>query len=71
MSSTNPKRYNELAEKWLNPNLTDEEILSVLKYEQPSQLLDFWPVNSVRKVKPDDENVIAPAVYKGLPELQL
>ena len=61
----------ELAEKWLNPNLTDEEILSVLKYEQPSQLLDFWPVNSVRKVKPDDENVIAPAVYEGLPELQL
>ena len=25
MSSTNPKRYNELAEKWLNGTLTPEE----------------------------------------------
>lgn len=61
----------ELAQKWVDPNLGDEEIKAILQYELPAPLLDFWPVNSVRKVKPDDESVIVPAVYEGLPDLQL
>ncbi|NSL90403.1 SOS response-associated peptidase [Chitinophaga solisilvae] len=58
-----------LAEKWIQPDLTDTDIREILQYELPSENLDYWPVNSVRKVKPDDESVITRAEYEGLPEI--
>jgi len=60
---------NELAQHWLQPELTDTDIREILQYELPPAQLDYWPVNSVRKVKPDDAAVIAPVAYEGLPDL--
>lgn len=60
---------NELAQTWVKDDLTDTDIREVLQYEHAPQQLEYWPVNSVRKVKPDDASVIAPAVYEGLPAL--
>ncbi|WP_143307826.1 SOS response-associated peptidase [Chitinophaga vietnamensis] len=62
---------NELAQSWLQPDLTDTDIRELLQYELPSAALDYWPVNSVRKVKPDDESVLARVAYEGLPALVL
>lgn len=61
----------ELEREWLNPSLTDLDIKRVLDYTIPSEQLEYWPVNSVRKAKADDESVIAEAKYDGLPELQI
>ncbi|MCW3467584.1 SOS response-associated peptidase [Chitinophaga nivalis] len=60
---------NDLAQEWLHTDITDTDIRNLLQYEQPSHALDYWPVNSVRKVKPDDATVIAPVQYEGLPAL--
>ncbi|PSL47554.1 putative SOS response-associated peptidase YedK [Chitinophaga niastensis] len=60
---------NELATAWLNEQLTDTDIRELLQYELPAAQLDYWPVNSVRKVKPDDAAVIAQVQYEGLPAL--
>lgn len=60
---------NELAQRWLQPELTDTDIREILQYELSPAQLDYWPVNSVRKVKPDDASVIAPITYEGLPDL--
>ncbi|HVI47493.1 MAG TPA: SOS response-associated peptidase family protein [Chitinophaga sp.] len=62
---------NELALRWLQPQLTDAAIQEVLQYELPVADLDYWPVNSVRKTKPDDDTVITPVTYEGLPEIVL
>ncbi|UCJ07394.1 SOS response-associated peptidase [Chitinophaga pendula] len=59
----------ELEKEWLNPNLTDLDIKHILDYAIPSEQLEHWPVNSVRKTKPDDASVITPAAYEGLPAL--
>ena len=61
----------ELAEQWLQPDLTDTDIRSIIQYELPATQLECWPVNSVRKVKPDDATVITPAAYENLPALQV
>jgi putative SOS response-associated peptidase YedK len=58
---------NELAQQWLQPGLTDTDIRDILQYELPAGELDYWPVNSVRRAKPDGAAVIAPAAYEGLP----
>ncbi len=58
---------NELAEEWIRPDLTDTDIRDVLQYTQPSDSLEYWTVNSVRKAKPDDESVLAHINYEGLP----
>ncbi|WP_291909716.1 SOS response-associated peptidase [Chitinophaga sp. CB10] len=58
---------NELAEEWIKPDLTDTDIRDVLQYEQPSDVLQYWTVNSVRKAKPDDETVIEEVRYEGVP----
>lgn len=59
----------ELEKEWLNPSLTDIDIQRILNYELPADWLEYWPVNSVRRAKPDDENVIARAEPEGLPAL--
>jgi len=60
-----------LAEQWLQPQLTDTDIREIIQYELPVDQLEYWPVNSVRKVKPDDAAVIAPVAYEGLPALKV
>lgn len=59
----------ELEKEWLNPNLTDTDIQKILQYTLPSDDLEYWPVNSVRKAKPDNEGVIEQVEYEGLPAL--
>ena len=59
----------ELEQEWLRPDLSDAEIKALLDYSISPEMLDYWPVNSVRKVKPDDETVITCVDYEGLPAL--
>jgi putative SOS response-associated peptidase YedK len=48
----------ELALKWLDENLTDQETEKILAFEFPENKLDAWPVNTIRRQKADDESVI-------------
>lgn len=50
----------ELANKWLQDDLTDDEMKAILEYELPSAQLEVWPVNTIRTRKQDDANVIEP-----------
>ncbi len=59
----------ESAPKWLNDNLSDEEINGILKFEYPSSRLEAWPVNSIRVRKNDDEKVIEEKKYENLPAI--
>lgn len=49
---------NELAKKWLDVNLGDNEMKKILEYEFPDSNLEAWPVNTIRTSKPDNESVI-------------
>lgn len=48
----------ELAEKWLRDDLSDSEIEEILHFEFPDSELEYWPVNTIRTKKMDDETVI-------------
>jgi putative SOS response-associated peptidase YedK len=48
----------ELAEKWIDDTLTDTQIGAILDYEYPESGLDYWPVNTIRTRKEDDERVV-------------
>ena len=48
----------ELGKKWLDNNLPDAELQAILEYECPPDLMQAWPVNTIRTRKVDDENVI-------------
>lgn len=49
----------ELAIKWLDENLPDEEIATIANYEFPAADMEAWPVNTIRTRKADDETVIS------------
>jgi putative SOS response-associated peptidase YedK len=49
----------ELAHRWLNDNLPDEEMKNILNFEYPGLQMEAWPVNTIRIRKEDDETVIA------------
>lgn len=49
----------EFDKRWLEPGLPDKEIEEILRYEFPENRLEYWPVNTIRTRKADDENVIA------------
>lgn len=62
-SGANSKRMPVILEKkdalkWLDGNLSDEEIRAILEKEFPADKLEAWPVNPIRRQKPDDESVI-------------
>ena len=57
----------ELAKKWLKKDLAEEEIRHILNYEFPSEELTAWPVNSIRKMKEDDETVIKDSLITDKP----
>lgn len=59
----------ELAERWLNPALTDDELRTILEYKIPSGELNTWPVNTIRKRKPDDNCVIEEFISEQIPAL--
>lgn len=64
-----PNREMEL--KWLQPQLTDEEIAEILDYELPADNLEYWPVFSIRgtKPRPDGGRKIDPWAWADLPPL--
>ncbi len=49
---------HDLAKKWLNVNMSDNEMKKILDFEFPDSNLDAWPVNTIRTSKVDDESVI-------------
>lgn len=53
----------ELAIRWLEPNLTDDEIGNILNYEYPEAEMEAWPVNTIRIRQEDNENVIKKEDY--------
>ncbi|HEX6334694.1 MAG TPA: SOS response-associated peptidase family protein [Flavisolibacter sp.] len=61
----------ELELKWLQPDLTDEEIQEILNYEIPSGHLEYTPVYTIRSTKPrpDDQGKTAPFEWPNLPPL--
>ena len=61
----------ELELKWLQPNLTDEDISSILSYEIPADQLDYYPVFSIRgkTPRPDQAPKNQRFDYQNLPPL--
>jgi Uncharacterized conserved protein len=61
----------ELERKWLQPDLTDEDLQSILDYEMPSSNLEHWPVFTIRTTKPRPDNKLAnePFTWANLPPL--
>jgi putative SOS response-associated peptidase YedK len=47
-----------LALKWLQPQLSDDELANLVQFEWPAEELTAWPVNSIRTAKPNDASVI-------------
>lgn len=62
----------ELEQKWLLPDLTNEEIQEILDYEMPSENLEYYTVYTIRspKPRPDEKSKIDPYAWENLPELQ-
>ncbi len=77
-SSTNAGRMplflptQEMELRWLNHDLSDEEIAELVDYKIPSSELEYWPVYTIRssKPRPDEKSKIDPWEWKGLPVLQ-
>lgn len=61
----------ELEMKWLEPNLTDNEIREFLDYEMPSEMLDYHPVWTIRttKERPDGKDKLETFDWPNLPPL--
>ena len=61
----------ELEMKWLDPNLTDQQIQEILDYEMPSDELEYNPVYTIRttKERPDGGTKTDPFEWPNLPPL--
>lgn len=61
----------ELELKWLDPNLTDEELGQLANYEMPSEELSYYTVESIRSRTPraDGKRKNEPFNFPGLPPL--
>lgn len=73
-SGENPHRMplmlpQELEREWLNPALNDLDMQRIFEYEMPSEALEYWPVKSLYRTDPYDEQVMARENYEGLPPL--
>ncbi|HEX6193511.1 MAG TPA: SOS response-associated peptidase [Chitinophagaceae bacterium] len=53
----------EQAIQWLNEDLTDAAMETLLQYEFPATDLEAWPVNTIRTRKEDNELVIKEVKY--------
>lgn len=61
----------EMELQWINQNLSDEEIAELVRFELPSDSLEYWPVYTIRSTKPrpDERTKIDPWEWEGLPVL--
>ncbi|MFL5811421.1 MAG: SOS response-associated peptidase [Flavisolibacter sp.] len=61
----------ELEMKWLDPNLSDEDIKDILNFEMPSAELEYHPVYTIRTTKdrPDEKTKLEPFDWPNLPPL--
>ncbi|HWJ25445.1 MAG TPA: SOS response-associated peptidase family protein, partial [Flavisolibacter sp.] len=61
----------ELEQKWLLPDLTDDEIKEVLEFELPADKLKEHTVYTIRggKPRPDGKGVLEPYTWSDLPPL--
>ena len=59
----------DLAIRWLQNELSDEEITSIIQFEFPEKNMEAWPVNTIRTRKTDDEKIIAMNEETSLPPL--
>ena len=61
----------EMEQKWLLPDLSDEEIQEILNIELPSEELQYWPVFTIRspKPRPDAKEKMEKFEWEGLPPL--
>ena len=65
-----PLLLNEtLAKQWLESNLTDEALSEILSFEFPSNQLEAWPVNTIRKRKEDSVSIIQSLPLETVPAL--
>lgn len=61
----------EMELKWLQEDLSDEEIQEILDYEMPPEELEYDPVYTIRttKPRPDGKGKLDPFEWPGLPPL--
>jgi putative SOS response-associated peptidase YedK len=59
----------ELAVKWLDEHLSDQESDEILRFEFPAGQMEAWPVNTIRTRKTDDESVITKLPEELFPAL--
>ena len=61
----------ELEQKWLLPDLSDDEMKSIVEFEMPSAELEVHPVFTIRSPKPRPDNKAKTEVYEweNLPPL--
>jgi putative SOS response-associated peptidase YedK len=62
----------EMELRWLNHDLSDQEIAEMVAHQIPSSELEYWPVYTIRSAKPrpDEKSKIDPWEWEGLPVLQ-
>ncbi|MFN9111058.1 MAG: SOS response-associated peptidase [Bacteroidota bacterium] len=58
-----------IANQWLDPNLTDEGLSEILSFALPSNQLEAWPVNTIRKRKEDSVGIIQSLPLETVPPL--
>lgn len=61
----------EEAKKWINEDLTEDEIKQMIAYEIPSEELEAYPVFTLRtpKQRPDEKSKSEPFTWENLPPL--
>lgn len=59
----------ERAQQWLRPDLSEEELRTLLDYEFPPEEMEVWAVNTIRTRKADGPQVIEPLPAATLPPL--
>jgi putative SOS response-associated peptidase YedK len=61
----------DLERQWLQPNLNEADMNSILKFEMPDSALDYHSVYTIRttKPRPDEKLKNAPYAWPGLPPL--
>jgi putative SOS response-associated peptidase YedK len=61
----------EMEQKWLLPDLTDNEIQDILNFEMPSECLEYSPVFTIRtnKERPDGRGKLDSFDWANLPPL--
>ncbi|MGZ5190712.1 MAG: SOS response-associated peptidase [Flavisolibacter sp.] len=61
----------ELELKWLQPDLKDEEMQEILKFEMPSEAMQYEPVYTIRttKERPDGKTKLEQFEWGSLPPL--